>query len=221
VSPPPPPTDETLAAGVAVGDGAALHALHLRYAGRTRRFLERLTRDPELARDLTQETFTRVWLRADTFDVEGRRFRGWLFTIALNLARSALARRRRAVLGVDREVVEARPSEVESPYARLARSEDEGRLARAVSRLAPSLREVVVLRIYRQLRFAEIAALTGTPESALRLRFHRAVQHLRQRLNPPAAAAGRSVSARYTAAHAAAGREHRPRGHRAAGPAGA
>ena len=173
-------SDEALAAGVAGGDAAALDALYLRYAPPTLRLVRRITRDHELAQDLTQETFARVWRRAETF--EGSRFRGWLFAIALNLTRTELARRSRAIVRLAPERMEAPASEHESPFAQLARSEESRRLAQAVRRLAPPLREVVVLRVYRQLTFAEIAGLTGASEAALKLRFHRAVRRLRERL---------------------------------------
>ena len=50
--------------------------------------------------------------------------------------------------------------------------------------LAPHLREVVVMKVYQQLKFREIAEMTKTPEGTLKARFHRAVAELRARLAP-------------------------------------
>jgi RNA polymerase sigma-70 factor, ECF subfamily len=179
-----PRLDSDLAAGVARGDPLALDALYERHQRPTFNYLWRLTGDRELAQDLTQETFTRVWRKAGTFDVAGNRFRGWLFTIAHNLTRSELARRRYRVRHLGPPALEGLASSAPCPYALLARGEERRRLAAAVARLHPPLREVVHLRVYRQLTFGEITALTGVSEMTLKVRFHRAVLRLRERLTP-------------------------------------
>src|SRR6185437_15161539 len=59
-----------------------------------RKFCRRLARDPELALDISQETFTRALTYRDSFSA-GTNFKGWLFTIAQNLYFSNLRRSRR------------------------------------------------------------------------------------------------------------------------------
>jgi RNA polymerase sigma factor (sigma-70 family) len=179
-----PRPDEMLAEQVAGGDPAALRALYQRHQAPTFHYLLRMTRDRELARDLTQDTFAQVWRKAGTFDLAGRRFRGWLFTIALNLTRSELSRRRHRSAHLGPEWLEVVASDAPCPFTLLAQREQQGRLARAVAGLTPRLEEVVRLRIYRQLSYGEITAITGVSEMALKLRYHRAVARLRQRLNP-------------------------------------
>jgi RNA polymerase sigma-70 factor, ECF subfamily len=181
-----PRLDGDLTARVAEGDREAFDILYERYQRRTFHYLWRLTGDPELAQDLTQETFTLVWRKAATFDRAGDRFRGWLFTIALNLTRSELSRRRHRVARVGPERLERVPSDAPGPHALLARCEERRRLAGAVAGLAPTMRQVVSLRVYRELSFGEITAITGVSEMALKVRFHRAVASLRRRLNPGA-----------------------------------
>src|SRR5258707_13158080 len=58
--------------------------------------LLRFVRDRELARDLSQETFLRVYERLDQFD-PSRRFGPWLFRIGVNLAPDHLRKRRRRI----------------------------------------------------------------------------------------------------------------------------
>jgi RNA polymerase sigma-70 factor, ECF subfamily len=181
-----PRLDGELAARVAEGDRAALDVLYERHHRPTFHYLWRLTGDRELARDLTQETFTLVWRKAATFDRAGDRFRGWLFTIALNRTRSELSRRRHRMARLDPELLGTVASDAPCPYALLARGEQRRRLARAVAGLAPTMRQVVSLRVYRELSFGEITAITGVSEVALKVRFHRAVLSLRRRLNPGA-----------------------------------
>src|SRR4051794_41387289 len=66
------------------GDDQAFAALVVRYERKLIRVLTRLVRDEELARDLAQETFWKVYNRLDHFDT-ARRFGPWLFPIGVNL----------------------------------------------------------------------------------------------------------------------------------------
>ena len=73
------------------GDHAAFAILVRRYERKLIRVLARLVRDPELARDLAQETFWRVYSRLDRFDT-ARRFGPWLFRVGVNLGLDQLRR---------------------------------------------------------------------------------------------------------------------------------
>jgi RNA polymerase sigma-70 factor, ECF subfamily len=172
-------SDEALAAAVAGGDAAALRALYERYESRLFNFLTRFTGNREAARDLMQETFTRVWTMARQFDPGRGRFKGWLFTIAVNLARNEFSKKRYAFKHVAPEDADLRGAERDGPHATLARSEAQQKIASALAGLAPHLREVVVMKVYQQLKFREIAEITRTPEGTLKARFHRAVAELR------------------------------------------
>jgi len=176
--------DQALVAEVARGDAAALRSLYLRYEAPTFNLILRLAGSREMAEELMQETFTRVWTMAGTFRPDRGDFRSWLFTIALNLTRSELARKRYRVRHVETEEAEALVSRADGPDVLAARSETGRRIAEALRRLPPLLREVVVMKVYHQLKFHEIASITGTPEGTLKARFHRAVAELRERLGP-------------------------------------
>ena len=76
------------------GDRDAFGELALRYERRLMRVLLRFVHDVELAQDLAQETFLRVWERLDQFDTS-RRFGPWLFRIGVNLTMDFLRRRKR------------------------------------------------------------------------------------------------------------------------------
>jgi RNA polymerase sigma-70 factor, ECF subfamily len=178
-------SDQALAAEVAEGNAAALRSLYGRYGGQAFNFVLRMTGNRALAEDLVQETFTRVWTMARTYDPGRGRFKGWLFTIALNLTRSELGKKRYGVKHVDAEEIEI-ASAAEGPEEEMARAETRRHVARALLGLPPYLREVVVMKVYHQLKFREIAQITSTPEGTLKARFHRAVAELRERLARPA-----------------------------------
>jgi RNA polymerase sigma-70 factor, ECF subfamily len=176
--------DHALVAEVARGDAAALRILYLRYERPTFNLILRMAGNREMAQDLMQETFTRVWTMARTFRGDRGTFKGWLFTIALNLTRSELARKRHGVRHLGDDAVEELVSQADGPDTLLHRSEVGRSVAAALAQMAPHLREVVVMKVYHQLKFREIADITRTPEGTLKARFHRAVAELRERLAP-------------------------------------
>src|SRR3954467_374107 len=170
--------DHALVAEVARGDAAALRTLYDRHETQTFNLILRLAGNRQTAQDLMQETFTRVWTMARTFDPVRGSFKSWLFTIALNLTRNELGKKRYAVRHVEADAMDALASTQDGPDVVLAPDEDARRVAAALAQLDPLLREVVVLKVYQQLKFREIAEITSTPEGTLKARFHRAVAEL-------------------------------------------
>lgn len=141
---------------------------------RVRGLLQLHTGDPHLAADLTQETLVRVWARWPRI----RRMaspQAYTFRIALNLARSWFRRRERerratARLGPD-DVVEA-PASAD----RLAVHE-------AVLGLSRRQREVVLLRYFAGLSVDETAGALHCAPGTVMTHTHRALAHLRARLD--------------------------------------
>ncbi len=180
-----PADHELLTRALAGGDTEAFGALYRRHARPIFNLLLRTTGERGLAEELLQETFTRVWLAGRTFNPARGPFRPWLYTIALNLARNELVRKRHTSPHVPLDERQPDPQTSTAAEA-LARRLDLSRQARAVAEALGGLpdhqREVVVLRCYQQLSFAEIAQVTGAPEGTLKARFHRAVAALRTRL---------------------------------------
>jgi len=172
-------TDEALMAAVAGGDAAALSALYDRYERPTFNLILRLAGRRDVAEELMQEAFTRLWTTARLFRGERGSFKPWLFTIALNLTRSELSRKRYRVRHLEPEAAEELPALTAGPELLAVRAQEAQRVVAALARLSPLLREIVVLRIYQQLKFAEIARMAGAPEGTLKARFHRAVAELR------------------------------------------
>ena len=95
ISPPASGVEETgdakLVELARAGDDRSFAALVARYERALIRVLARLVRDDELARDLAQETFWKVYNRLDRFDTS-RRFGPWLFRIGVNLTLDSLRR---------------------------------------------------------------------------------------------------------------------------------
>ena len=178
-------SDRALAERAVRGDAEAFGDLYRRYERPIFNFILRCTRQRALAEELLQETFMRVWYAGRTFDAVHGSFRPWLYKIALNALRSELRKVRYAAEHVPIEEMEAKVSGAEGPddpALRLDLSRQAQAVSQALDALPPFLREVVILRCYQQLKFSEIAEITGAPEGTLRARFHRAVAALREGL---------------------------------------
>jgi RNA polymerase sigma-70 factor (ECF subfamily) len=185
----PTPSDLELIDRVARRDAQAFSLLYGRYSRPVFGMLARLAGRRDVAEEWLQETFTRVWLAAHTHDPARGAVRAWIFRIALNTARSELARKRHRSLHVSFEQSGLELADGVAGEPQLAAELDASRRARALAaalqRLPDFMREVVVLRCSRELSFAEIAAVTGAPEGTLKSRFHRAVAALRVALGRP------------------------------------
>ena len=83
------PSDTELMQQIVARKQEAFSILFERYQVQVTEQMRRMMRDPEVADDLTQEVFLRVWNRADQWSGKGS-FRGWLFRIAKNLALNQL-----------------------------------------------------------------------------------------------------------------------------------
>lgn len=108
------------------------------------------------------------------------RFEAWFTRILVNGCRDRLrARRRRRVVDVGRELVEAEhPRSPDATDTVAVRDE----LGRALERLPPDERLVVVLRFYADRTVPSIAAIAGIPEGTVKSRLHDAMRRLRAAL---------------------------------------
>src|SRR5689334_10783933 len=71
--------DLVLIAAISEGSGQALETLYDRYAAVVYRLALRMLKSPEMAEDLVQEVFWRVWRRSASFERERGRVAQWLF----------------------------------------------------------------------------------------------------------------------------------------------
>lgn len=174
-------TDDELMARVAGGDESACRALVERWERPIFTFLVRMVRSQDEAMELAQETFLRMVRQAGRYRPSGQ-FRGWLFRIAGNLARSRL-RRRKLVrwLPFDPEIHD-RPAPTGGADESLEREETRSAVRAALDRLPDRQRQAVILRQYEELSYEEIAAAMGATVPAVESLLHRAMTALRKEL---------------------------------------
>lgn len=162
-------SDARLVEEVRRGDQAAFEQLVRRYEGRLMSVLLRFVRDRELARDLSQETFLRVFERLDQFD-PSRRFGPWLFRIGVNLALDFMRKRKRRVwpsLFSDSRAERAPDPAVADPRQSIDLEQEVRRVLEAIPE---KYRTVLVLRDLENFSTSEIAAIMHRKEATIRWR---------------------------------------------------
>ncbi len=161
------------------GDDEAFAALVIRYERKLLRVLGRLIQDEELARDLAQETFWKVYTRLDQFDTS-RRFGPWLFQVGVNLGRDQLRRSRPPAASIDRPWSDGwRASDLPDPDPR-DRAELAQEVRHVLERLPLDYRTVLVLRDLEGFSSAEVAAIIEREEATVRWRLAKAREMFRQ-----------------------------------------
>jgi len=182
-------SDEALYARVAARDEAAFDRLVERYQGRAYRLAWSLLRNPEDARDVSQEAFLRVYQSAGRFRGDAR-FSTWFYRVLVNLCLDHRRRRRwwQQPVTQDRDedeaLVERQPAREPDPGDRLAEEETMEQVWEAVHRLPPQQRAAVMLSVHEEMSTADIAAVLDCAEATVRVHLHRAVQALRRKLKP-------------------------------------
>src|SRR4051812_24467802 len=138
--------DARLVERVRSGDDRAFAALVVRYERKLIRVLVRLVHDEELARDLAQETFWKVYNRLDRFDTS-RRFGPWLFRVGVNLGLDWLRRREApAATSIDRPSSEgSRAYDLPDPDPRI-HAELVQEVQHVLERIPVTYRTILVLR---------------------------------------------------------------------------
>ncbi len=144
--------------------------------------VRRMTPSHSDAEDLTQETFLRAYRALTGYDADRIRqlhVRPWLWTIAINLCRSAARRRSRrvtevALIGAEEQAAAVNETEPEAIAAAMADS-----WQRRLSSLPDAQRTAVVLRHVADLPYTEIAAITQRPLGTVKADVHRGVERLR------------------------------------------
>ena len=178
-------TDEDLVEAFQGGDTAVFDILVQRWDRKIQGAIYRFVGASEDARDLCQEAFLRAYRGLRTFKKDAR-FSSWLYQIALNVCRDRLRRRRGRTLvsldELDESGQEAAVLPGPSPLDLAEARDISDRVARAVASLPDEQREVIVLKEYQGLTFAEIADVLGVPLSTVKTRLYRGLVQLRQRL---------------------------------------
>jgi RNA polymerase sigma-70 factor (ECF subfamily) len=159
------------------GDLRAFERLYRDHERRVFALCLRLSSNPELAEELTQEVFIRAWEKLGSFRGESA-FSSWLYPLTVNVARSerrSRMRRLARVFPTDDVAALEPPPQTPSP-------ETSFDLEKAMATLPPGARAVFVLHDVEGRTHEETAALLGLAPGTSKAQLHRARRLLREAL---------------------------------------
>ena len=145
--------------------------LYSRYADDVYRFSSWLTADLDEAKDITSETFVRVWLAKNDLRVET--VKAYLFAIARNLWLKD-KRRKKRLSSIDEEGDSDMPDESSGPEALTEVRLDLDKTIKAIQKLPEIERTVVVMRAQDDLSYEDIAGATGLSVATVKIKIFRA-----------------------------------------------
>jgi RNA polymerase sigma-70 factor (ECF subfamily) len=174
--------DERALLQAARSDAQAFAAFYRAFERPLLGFFMRATARPELAADLTAETFARALESLDAYDPERGRPDQWLFGIARNVLGSSYRQGRvessaRERLGLPRLALDDHTSET---IARLSEGEEQAMVALAC--LPEQQRHAIDARVVHERDYEEIAVELECSEAVVRQRVSRGLRTLRARL---------------------------------------
>ena len=175
-------SDNSLMNKVKEGDLDKLGLLFERYKRMLFSYFYGMNKDAELSEDLVQNTFMRVLKYRKAFKGDGQ-FKHWIFHIARNVNFDHY-KKNKMKFSVDIDNYRDSLSEGATAESDMVEQEDRDRLQKALQMLDPDKREVIVLSKIEGMKYAEIGALMEISEGTVKVRVFRAMQDLKQLLNP-------------------------------------
>lgn len=162
------------------GDRKALAVLCERHAPRVERLAHHLLRNPEDARDASQEALAKLCVKLPQFRGESS-FPTWLHRLTVNACRDVAqrqhARRCEPLLEDRREAPDGDPARAAEA------SELRAELGACLAQIAPAQATVVVLKDVFEFSFEEIAGAQGMPVGTAKCYAHRGRNGLREQLS--------------------------------------
>ncbi len=172
--------DRELVAQAKAGSEDAFTALVRRYHERIFKVAARIVRTAEDAEDVTQEVFARALGALDRFDFRAS-FYTWLVSIARNAAFDSwrAGRRTRTTYNIEGGFETFEHESSIDPVRKNTERERSEKVHRALMRLSPQDRTLLVLREFEDMQYEEIAAVLGCPVGTVESGIHRARKKLK------------------------------------------
>jgi len=174
-------TDEELVGRFQKGDVAAFEALVERHQREVYGLAYRFAGNHEDAHDISQEALIRVYRGIGGFRGEAS-FKTWLYRIVMNLGLNHASKARRTTQQSVELDETLHPAENPDPVEAMAARATQARVDAAVRKLPPKQRQTVMLKIYQELRFQDIARVMGCSVGTAKANYFHAVNNLKREL---------------------------------------
>lgn len=185
----PDASDLSLVRRVQQGERGAYDLLVLKYQHKVVKLVMRYLRDPSEAEDVAQEAFIKAYRALPQFRGDSA-FYTWLYRIAINTAKNALASRDRSPVTYELDAQSSEDSsdfggrlkDPETPEGLALTEEIRNTVNDAIGQLPDDLRTAIVLRELEGMSYEEIAASMDCPVGTVRSRIFRAREAIDRRL---------------------------------------
>ena len=156
-----------------------MEQIYREYSQSVYKYLLSLSRDADLAEELTQETFYRATYSIDKYDGSCK-VSVWLCQIAKHIWYQELDKRKRHSY---QELSDDMPSAEVSPEDSVILASEKAALYREIQALSEPMKDVVHMRLTGEFSFAEIGEILGKSEVWARTTFYRAKQKIMEGLS--------------------------------------
>ena len=155
--------------------------LYLEHGRRAQGFFMRMMGyDVQLARDMVQDLFTRIWEHRDTFKADAS-FTTWMFSIAYNMCKNEY--RHREIVQTYQEHIMATTTDIASDADTLEQKQRRQMLAEAINALPENQKPLFLLRYDEELTVPEIARITMLPEGTVKTRLLTALRNVKESMS--------------------------------------
>lgn len=180
---------EDAVARMVQGDKTGLKEIYEAYIGYIYRIVYEVLQSRENAEDVTSEFFIRLWDKAEQFKPGGGH-KGYLATMARNMAIDFLRKHRREELTALLQDIDAGPEEEEKSKGRYYGNSEENEvedsviqdmsIQQALDTLKPAERQIVSLKVLGEMTFKEIAHCMGIPMGTVTWKYQNSIKKLRR-----------------------------------------
>lgn len=162
-------------AAIQAGQTEQFVVLYDLYIDKIYRFLFFRVHHKELAEDLTSQTFLQAYDKISQYDARKGAFGAWLYRVARNLMIDEM-RRKKPTDNIDQHYDLQDNTNIEADTDQKLTSEA---VQKFLATLPEDARELITLRLWDELSYAEIADLTGKTEGSLKMQFSRLIKQLK------------------------------------------
>ena len=160
------------------GDFDKMGLLYERYYRQLYRFIFNMTRQKELSEDMVQNIFLRMLKYPDGFMGFGE-FKMWMYHIARNNVYDHFRKIKRTPSQYNLNDYKDTIEGDQYSDTRLEKEQELKALEKAMGKLSDEDRELLILCRFQELKYYEVAKILNTTEGAIKVRVHRALNHLK------------------------------------------
>ncbi|NEU32018.1 RNA polymerase sigma factor [bacterium LRH843] len=158
------------------GDKQAFSHIINKYKNPLYATILRMTKHPQDAQDLVQESFIKVYEQLGKYDRKGS-FSGWIYRVVINHCMDEFRKKRNKMKQV--EMNEELTVNMNDPEIIFLKKEKNRHVEHLIATLPEDERMIILLRYVQELSYDEISELIDTPVSTVRNKLHRAKKKMR------------------------------------------